>query len=309
MSIYRSVQVSFWQDAFVLDLTPEEKYFYIYLMTNSKASQIGIYELPKRIIETETGYNREIVEKLLNRFIEYKKIEYDDKTKEIFMVNWVRYNWNNSPKVISRVIQELDLIKNKLFVKKYVSLALESNTNKAFIEYGYSIGTVPILDAQEKEKEKEEEKEEEKEKQQEKKKSSVAVENEINPFEFYENNGFGAITPHVGEKVNAWIDDLSESLVLHAMKIAIENGALRWNYVESILKNWSTKKISSVEEVVALQEKWKLQHSHKHSKSVREEKVPEWFGKDANQPAPKTKSVVMDIEAERRRLRQELLGG
>ncbi|MDX1806780.1 MAG: DNA replication protein DnaD, partial [Paenisporosarcina sp.] len=45
MSKYRSVQVSFWQDAFVLDLTPEEKYFYIYLMTNSKANQIGIYEL------------------------------------------------------------------------------------------------------------------------------------------------------------------------------------------------------------------------------------------------------------------------
>ncbi|TKI91171.1 replication protein, partial [Bacillus wiedmannii] len=38
MAVYRPVHVSFWQDSFVLDLTPEEKYFYLYLMTNSKTS-------------------------------------------------------------------------------------------------------------------------------------------------------------------------------------------------------------------------------------------------------------------------------
>ena len=53
-------------------------------MTNSKTSQCGIYELPKRIIETETGYNRETVDKLLNRFVEYKKIKYCKETGEIF---------------------------------------------------------------------------------------------------------------------------------------------------------------------------------------------------------------------------------
>jgi len=42
MSKYRQVQVGYWQDGFVLELTLEEKYFYIYLMTNSKVSQIGI---------------------------------------------------------------------------------------------------------------------------------------------------------------------------------------------------------------------------------------------------------------------------
>ncbi|CAM4081109.1 hypothetical protein BAMA111019_04385 [Bacillus manliponensis] len=28
MAVYRNVQVNFWQDDFVLDLTPEERYFY-----------------------------------------------------------------------------------------------------------------------------------------------------------------------------------------------------------------------------------------------------------------------------------------
>ena len=58
MAVYRQVQTSYWQDAFVLDLTPEEKFFYMYLMTNSKTTQCGIYELPKKVIEMETGYNR-----------------------------------------------------------------------------------------------------------------------------------------------------------------------------------------------------------------------------------------------------------
>ena len=76
MAAYRHIHIDYWQDSFVLDLTPEEKYFYIYLMTNSKTTQCGVYSLHNRIMETETGYNRETVEKLIQRFIEYKKIYY-----------------------------------------------------------------------------------------------------------------------------------------------------------------------------------------------------------------------------------------
>ncbi|MDU3801565.1 hypothetical protein [Paraclostridium bifermentans] len=92
MAVFRQVHIDFWQDGFVLDLTPEEKYFYLYLMTNSKTTQCGVYELPRRIIETETGYNRETVEKLLDRFEGYKKIVYDKYSNEIFINNWVKYN-------------------------------------------------------------------------------------------------------------------------------------------------------------------------------------------------------------------------
>lgn len=44
-------------------------------------------------------------------------------------------------------------------------------------------------------------------------------------------------------------------------------------------------------------------------KKESREKVPDWFGKKDDEPALKTKAVVMDIEEERKRLRQELLGG
>ncbi len=136
---YRQVQVSFWQDAFVLDLTPEEKYFYIYLMTNSKASQIGVYELPMRIMEMETGYNRETVEKLINRFIEYEKIDYHEPTREIILFNWAKHNWNNSPKVVARVEKELAEIKHIPFVEKYLTIVNSIKSDDVSIQYQYPI--------------------------------------------------------------------------------------------------------------------------------------------------------------------------
>ena len=40
MAVYRHIHINYWQDGFVLDLTPEEKYFYIYLMTNSRLANV-----------------------------------------------------------------------------------------------------------------------------------------------------------------------------------------------------------------------------------------------------------------------------
>lgn len=147
MAVYRQIHVSFWQDPFILELTPEEKYFYLYLMTNSKTTQCGIYELPKKIIELETGYNRDTVEKLLKRFDDYKKIQYSDETKEIIILNWIKYNAINSPKVKACIFKELTHVKNKGFVLVF---------NTVCKQYGYGIDTVGI-DLGEEEEEKEEE--------------------------------------------------------------------------------------------------------------------------------------------------------
>lgn len=144
MAKYRQVHCDFWQDAFVLDLTPEEKYFYLYLMTNSKTKQCGVYELPKRIIETETGYNRETVEKLLQRFVDYGKIQYNDTTKEIMLINWIKYNRIQSPKVIACIAKELNEVKHKPFVSTFLEVCKE---------YGYRIDTVSKDYGEEEEKE------------------------------------------------------------------------------------------------------------------------------------------------------------
>jgi hypothetical protein len=113
MAVYRQIQITFWQDKFVLSLTPEEKFFYLYLLTNSKTKQSGIYEIPIQIIQTETGYNRETVIKLLQRFIDLKKIAYDWEFEELMVLNWIKHNPFKGNKNIQKCIEsELKTIHN-----------------------------------------------------------------------------------------------------------------------------------------------------------------------------------------------------
>lgn len=119
MAVYRNVQVNFWQDEFILDLTPEERYFYIYLLTGTKTKQCGIYVLPKRLAELETGYSMETVEKLLNRFVAYGKILYDAETKELYILNWLHYNPILNTNVEKCVLRELKTVKNKEFIHMF----------------------------------------------------------------------------------------------------------------------------------------------------------------------------------------------
>ena len=50
MAIYRHVHVEFWKDPKVLEeLTPEDKLFFIYLLTNPNTTQIGVYKITKKI--------------------------------------------------------------------------------------------------------------------------------------------------------------------------------------------------------------------------------------------------------------------
>jgi len=113
MAVYRQIQITYWQDSFVLKLTPEEKFFYLYLLTNSKTKQCGIYELPLAVIQIETGYNRGTVIKLIQRFIEHKKIAYDWENEEVFIHNWVKHNpFDNNPKILKCIEKELISVHN-----------------------------------------------------------------------------------------------------------------------------------------------------------------------------------------------------
>ncbi|UED78086.1 DnaD domain-containing protein [Brevibacillus sp. DP1.3A] len=246
MASYRQLQTSFWQDTFVLDLTPEEKYFFIYLMTNSKTTQCGIYELPKRIAETETGYNRETVEKLLKRFEEYGKIRYSEVTKEIMILNWIKYNWINSPKVKACIKKELKKVKNREFVDSFLDQC---------DRYGYHIDTLSIDLGEEEEKEKEEEQEVEEKKEQEQEEKHAQA-NDDNPFLVYQKE-IGVVSPLIAEDISKWIDentfDEAKQIIIEAIKIAVISGVPKWKYATKILEDWARRGLRTLQEVKAYQ--------------------------------------------------------
>lgn len=127
MAVYRQIQITYWQDKYVLKLTPEKKFFFMYLLTNSKTKQCGIYECPIKIMSFETGYDSETIKKLLKDFELDGKIKYDYDTEEIGVRNWRKYNETTSPKTQSCIRKEL--------------LDVKSNELMEFLEYEKPHGT------------------------------------------------------------------------------------------------------------------------------------------------------------------------
>ncbi|TCJ88035.1 UNVERIFIED_ORG: DnaD/phage-associated family protein [Anoxybacillus amylolyticus] len=131
---------------------------------------------------------------------------------------------------------------------------------------------------------------------------------------FCEENGFGVIGDYLREKINAWVDDASEELVLEALKIAVENGAKRWVYVETILRDWTEKGYRTVDEVRAARLAFRKERMKQRSappssdggrtmrKPIRTEIVPDWLKMDYSQP----EDDDFDIEQARRELEERL---
>jgi hypothetical protein len=117
MAIFRKVHTSFWSDSFVNDLTVDQKLFYIYILTNERTKQCGIYEITKKQICFDLGYSMDKVSILLKYFIDKKKIKYNESTKELAIKNWSKYNYSTSPKVKSCIIKELALVKDRVLIQ------------------------------------------------------------------------------------------------------------------------------------------------------------------------------------------------
>ena len=232
MAVYRNVQVNFWQDEFILDLTPEERYFYIYLLTGTKTKQCGIYILPKRLAELEAGYSMETVEKLLNRFVEYGKILYDAETKELFIINWLHYNPIFNANIEKCVLRELKTVKSKEFLHKFLRKCLEEECKIPLLLQHFGIPTEEINSnsqaiIEEKEDMKEVERVEE-----------ATLHSEV--YKFYEQN-ISSLSPYIVKELKGGMQRISGDKVLEVLKIAFENNKGTLAYVKGILKNWCKK--------------------------------------------------------------------
>jgi DnaD/phage-associated family protein len=74
-----------------------------------------------------------------------------------------------------------------------------------------------------------------------------------NPHSMYEKL-FGGLDGRIGEEINIWIDDLSEELVIEAMKMAKEKQK-DWRYAKGILRSWAQQGITSLNDLEKQKEK------------------------------------------------------
>lgn len=86
---------------------------------------------------------------------------------------------------------------------------------------------------------------------------------EENAHDFYQQQ-IGILAPMIAEKISQWIDDFdgSQEVIVAAMKVAVNNNARNWNYIETILKDWHGQNARTVDDIRALEKarRRKMQH-------------------------------------------------
>lgn len=129
---YRLIYGEFWSDPKIQEeMTPEDRYFYLYILTNPCTTMCGIYQITKKQMAFELGYSMESVNSLMERFIKHHKlIKYNSDTRELAIKNWGKYNLNKGGKpVIDCLNKELGLVKDKTLID-YVGKKVNSSTLK-----------------------------------------------------------------------------------------------------------------------------------------------------------------------------------
>jgi hypothetical protein len=78
MAKQRVINTRFWDDDFVMDLSPTEKLMYLYLLTNPLTDICGAYEITLKRMMFDTGLQRDKILAAIERFENDGKILYRD---------------------------------------------------------------------------------------------------------------------------------------------------------------------------------------------------------------------------------------
>ncbi len=281
MAKYRMVRTEFWKNPMVMEeMSPEDKYFYLYLLTNPQTTQIGIYRITKKQMAFDLGYSIESVHSLMERFEEHHRlIRYNPETRELAIMNWGKENLQKDGKPVMDCISSELLEVEDCSLIQYVSESIHKEEIRSLYEafckkdqaveepdltvYEESDDTLPNRDTIRGQKEKQ--KQNEKVKQQKAFQPSIERNPEIDDvkeiIEFWDDNGFGFTNINAKQQLLSWLDESSflqpKEMILKAMNIACANNKRRLNYIMGILKNWENESLLTVEEVDSYEDKQK----------------------------------------------------
>lgn len=247
MARYRMVRTEFWKNPIVLEeMTPEDKYFYLYLLTNPYTTQIGIYRITKKQMAFDLGYSMESVNALMERFTNHHQlIRYNPETRELAIKNWGRDNLQKGGKpIMDCILSELKDVED-LSLILYVSASIPKqeirNLYESFYEQEMNLTSDPVDKKPNRteeemiddtfvtrhtirgQKQKEKENKKEKQKQQQNIYPDVQSYSNLEPslsvfqqseevkeiIEFWDANGFGISNIYAKQQLLSWLDDSS----------------------------------------------------------------------------------------------------
>jgi len=145
---YRLIYTEFWDDPKITEeMTPEDRYFYLFLLTNQWTTNCGIYMITKKKMAFVLGYSTEAVNSLMDRFEnQYKLIVYNSETRELAIKNWGKYNLARGGKpVIDCLTSELKKVKDKNLIK-YITENISNQCIRKLYEAFYDTSAIGELE-------------------------------------------------------------------------------------------------------------------------------------------------------------------
>lgn len=276
MAIYRQLHTTFWKDRRVGEWNKEQKLFFLYLLSNDHTTQCGVYEFNKRYAKFELDVSSKEIDELIDFLVSEGRIVFNEKTEELMIINWLKYNSSRSPKVAAVIDKELREIKTLEFEEEVIRKCKEygypiktekPKENTISIGYRYSIDTISQptpastptpsptpASATTAEIEK-----------------PLAV---VNAYELYQEV-FGVLNSINTQDIGEWIKDIGEDLVCEAFRrAALEQKG--YAYAKGIMKQWESRNIKTMEDVFADDVRHQNQINYKKQKPVRKEVLPDW---------------------------------
>lgn len=292
MSTFRKIYTKFWKDGKVIEeLTPEDKFFFVYLLTNPATTQIGIYQITKKQMSFELGYSIETINSLMDRFENHHKlIKYNLSTREIAIKHWGRYNLDRGGKpMIDCIKKELELVSDISLIE-YVSENIKrEDIKELFIDYINTFyenknlnddthndtyndtwGTSRQVKVKEEVKVKDKIKEKEKEEVKDIDKEKDLKSSNVGKYaKLYEQN-IGLINGVAYE----WIINISEEIDIKlfkkAIEIATDKGKCNKGYIGGIIRQWINTNIKTYDDLNAYELNQGGQSNDRKSKYARE---------------------------------------
>lgn len=116
MAVKRLVDVDFWENKMVLEtMSAEDRYFYLFLLTNPCVRQLGVYRITLSKAVYYTGYNKDSLNTLFDRFENsYGMIRYNRDTDEVAIKNYLKHSIITGGKpVLDLLLKDAAEVKDK----------------------------------------------------------------------------------------------------------------------------------------------------------------------------------------------------
>lgn len=110
----RMIDTELWNNEDIIEnFTAEDRYFWLYLLTSPHNNICGVFKNSPSLMARDMGLHKDTIINLLYRFENIHKLIYVDKeTNEILILNWYKFNWTTSPKILSLLQKEQKNIKS-----------------------------------------------------------------------------------------------------------------------------------------------------------------------------------------------------